>query len=235
MPYRKAPQSDTARLQALKAALTASQQPDSVLPTELATQLGTFAPQYETEMAEVSAALGAQVESTEQTTASGNQLRMVSRHFFQAFSNAVERGVFDANERSQYQLSPSDETLPNMDSTADAITWAERIVSGEAARVAAGLVAVPFPTAGEVETALNAFQQLRAAQVTALKAYDKELEDVEALRDGADALIRDVWDEVEYRFRKDSPASKRRKARLYGVVYVTRPGEEPDPDTPAEA
>ncbi|MBV9656797.1 MAG: hypothetical protein JO295_01680 [Verrucomicrobia bacterium] len=44
------------------------------------------------------------------------------------------------------------------------------------------------------------------------------------LRPDMDRLILDIWDEVEFAFRKaGSPASIRRKSREYGVVYDTRP------------
>ena len=60
-------------------------------------------------------------------------------------------------------------------------------------------------------------------------------------RAGADELITDIWDEIEFKYRKDEPSAMRRKAREYGVVYVSRPGEPveegaqpPAPETPVK-
>jgi hypothetical protein len=75
-------------------------------------------------------------------------------------------------------------------------------------------------------------------------------------RPAVDALLADVWDSIEssqwalarwttgtaarrvsgkgfpgnqFTYRKEPGPSKRRRCREWGVVYVTRPGEEPDP------
>ena len=60
------------------------------------------------------------------------------------------------------------------------------------------------------------------------------LEDVEAERPDTDDLILDIWDQVEFFFRKDEASSKRRKAREWGVVYVNDEGEEEEPEPPPE-
>lgn len=75
-------------------------------------------------------------------------------------------------------------------------------------------------------------------------------------RSAVDELITDVWDSIEssqwalarwtagtaarrasgkgfpgnqFTYRKEPGPSKRRRCREWGLVYVTRPGEEPDP------
>ena len=37
-----------------------------------------------------------------------------------------------------------------------------------------------------------------------------------------DDLVRDIWDELEFSHRKDSPAARRRRCREWGVVYRER-------------
>ena len=64
-----------------------------------------------------------------------------------------------------------------------------------------------------------------AQQSTKKDALNAEQEDVAALRPTVDLLVRDIWDEVEFTFRHDAPSSLRAKAREYGVVYASRPGE----------
>ena len=167
------------------------------------------------------------------------RLRMLLSHFFQTLNMGVDRGVFQASDRASYQLDVSQTTLPALSMEADLVMWAERFVSGEATRTAAGGTPVPFPTGAEVDAEFTAYKSLRDAQTGKRQTHDKEQEDVADLRDEVDSLIRDVWDEVEFRFRRDQPASLRRKARDYGIVYVARPGEpdeeageSPDPPAP---
>jgi hypothetical protein len=133
--------------------------------------------------------------------------------------------VFPVTDRAFYQLNISQESLPDMSKETDLIQWAGNAVSGEAARIAAGGAAIPFPTIAQVSAELTAYQTARTAQSTKKDAFTAEAEDVEALRPPADSLILDIWDEVEFKFRHDSPSSLRAKAREYGVVYVSRPGE----------
>lgn len=235
MPFRRMPNSDSARLQALQAASTKAAATD---PAELAfssetkTALDNTLPQWKQELQERGQALSAQAAATEELAVRRARLRMWVSHFFQAFNMGVARGVCQASERAFFQLDVSSESLPSLDGEADLLTWAERIVAGETARTAAGGVAILQPSATEVGTELTAYQTYRATQAAAAGAYDREQEDVERMREQVDRLIRDLWDEVEFRFRREQPSSMRRKAREYGVTYASRPGEPPEPEGP---
>lgn len=124
-----------------------------------------------------------------------------------------------------------------MASYADADQWAARLVDGEAARVAAapaGHPATPMsmPSAGEVATARQTLADIRRRQSTAKDSYDKEQADVETARPAIDTFIAEIWDTIEFRLRTLDGPSRRRRAREWGVAYVTRPGEPPDPEPP---
>ena len=70
-----------------------------------------------------------------------------------------------------------------------------------------------------------------SGQSTAKDAYDAGQEAVAAQRPSVDALIKDLWDTIEFALRADEPSSLRRKAREWGVFYL---GDEetPVPHTP---
>jgi hypothetical protein len=233
MPYRKLPGTDDGRLQALSAA---AKKAAAVAPAELAftaptkAKLDVMHPKWKKETDERGEALAAQSEATKKTREQGNRLRMYVSHFLQNLNFAIERGVFTESDRAYYQLDVSQTTLPAMNAEADLMMWAGRAVSGEAARTAVGGMAMPFPSAAEVQTELTAFEQLHSHQSDKVGALDREQEDVENMRDEVDGLLRDIWDEVEFTYRHDAPSSLRRKAREYGVVYASRPGEAPDAD-----
>jgi len=111
--------------------------------------------------------------------------------------------------------------LPNTDDA--------RLIKGEAKRIAAGGMPMTNPDIAEVQTAYNAFIVEHNKQSTAKDKYDSEQEDVEDMRPETDEFIlHDLWDEIEFTFRKEEPSSLRRKAREWGVVYVSRPEEEPE-------
>lgn len=236
MPSRDLPNTDVKRLQALEAAAAKAAATD---PTQLAftaetkTQLDADLPLFLTEMQQRGTALSEQTEATQALTGQRRRLRMFSSHYLRVFNLAIEREAFAASDRGHYQLPTSQDSLPALTSEADLLLWSQRINAGEAARVAAGGAAMAFPSAAEVQAERDAYVALQADQTTKKDAFDAEAEDVETMREGIDDLIEDIWDEVEFTFRKQSPASLRNKAREYGVVYVSRPGETPEPgETP---
>jgi len=234
MPFRRLPNTDAGRLQALQAASAkAATVPAGQLAFSAANKatLDTTLPLFGTEMAESGVALAGQTAATQAEDLQQARLTMWTSHFFQNLNMAIDRGVIPASARAFYLLDVSQESLPDMASETDLVLWAGRAVSGEAARVAAGGTAMPFPSATEVNTELTTYQTLRATQSTKKDTYAAEAEDVAALRPAVDALIRDIWDEVEFTFRHDAAPSLRAKAREYGVVYVSRPGEAPDAPT----
>jgi hypothetical protein len=124
-----------------------------------------------------------------------------------------------------------------MSSFADAEQWAGRLVAGETARLAAAPAGHPakpmaMPAIGEVAAARQTLSAARSRQSTVKDTYDKEQSDVETARPPVDTLIADMWDTIEFQLRTLDGPSRRRRAREWGVVYLNRPGETPDPEQP---
>jgi hypothetical protein len=109
--------------------------------------------------------------------------------------------------------------------------WAQRIISAETRRIADGGLPMLNPSLAEIQRAFDTYDPLRDEQMRKKTKYDLEQEDVAKMREEIDELIKDGWDQVEFYFRKDDPASLRRKARGWGLEYATRPGEEPEPES----
>lgn len=233
MPFRRLPDSDATRIAAFEALLRqaalvpAAERP---YPVALHAQLETFAPQFRTEAQEAGTALSEQSAATSQATLDFLALQTVVSHYFQVLNLAIARGVIPRDARAHYQLDVSSAALPDLITQADVTLWAGRIATGETARLAADPAAVPMalPSAAEVAAAATAYATSAGEQSTAKGTYDLEQEQVAALRPDADKLIRDLWDHIEFAYREDPGPSKRRKARLWGITYVTRPGETPD-------
>jgi len=178
-------------------------------------------------------ALSTQTKATAAAETQGRRLEMFISHFFQTFNFAVIRTEFPASARALYKLDVNSANVPPLITHADRLTWAQNIADGEAARATpdgTDYRPMVLPSAAEVAAELAAYLPLTKTASTAKDAYDTAQEAVQALRPGVDAVILDVWDAVEYFYRHDDPTSLRRKAREWGVVYVTRPGETPDPE-----
>lgn len=158
-------------------------------------------------------------------------------HFIQVFNLGVARGTFARSDRAFYGLDVSRSDVPPISTYSNFTLWARKLIDGEAARIAAapaGTPAVPMalPSAGEVAAALALVENTGGRQSTAKDAVVKESADVETGRPAVDALILDMWDTIEFKLRSLDGPTRRRRAREWGIVYLARPGETPDP-TPA--
>lgn len=235
MPYRSLPDSDPSRIAALDA-LAAKAAGTAIdlrpYPADLQAELDILHPHFKAEAAQAGTALSAQTTASTQATLDFLALHMLISHFIQVFNLAVARGVFPREARAYYQLDTASSSLPTLSSRADVIRWADRLATGETARLNAGAtLAMSNPGISDIQTARAAYILSSASQSHAKDAYDHEQEDVAALRPSIDALILDIWDHIEFTYRKDDGPSLRRKCREWGILYIPRPDETPDPDS----
>jgi hypothetical protein len=239
MPYRHLPNTDEQRLAALNGAAgkasNVSDPADLLLTPEQAAALdltntrGIYAV-FKRDVEERGTALSRQSAVTEEHDLAAAALGQFVSHFIQVFNFAVARGRFPRSARAHYGIDVSHSDVPAMTSHADFRLWADRIVSGEAARVAAGGEPMAMPSADEVATAIATFDEVAGRHTAAKDSYGKEQRDVETNRPAVDTLILDMWDTIEFRLRALDGPSRRRRAREWGLVYLTRPDETPDPD-----
>ncbi len=243
MPFRHLPDSHAQRLIALQKAgekWNATSDPAQRLITpEHFAAIDPAKPdnlhgRYRRDVGEAAAALAGQAALTTAHDTAHAGLAQLDSHFIQVFNLAVARGTFPRSDRAYYGLDINHSDLPPISTHDDAQLWAEKIVLGEAARLAAtpGATPMAMPAAAEVDTARTAASSVKQTQSEAKDAFDKEQADVSNSQPEIDALILDLWDTIEFQLRKLDGPSRRRRAREWGVIYINRPGEPEDP--PAE-
>jgi hypothetical protein len=231
MPFRLLPSSDAAMLNALTTAKNKAENTPAeqlAFSAETLVRLNEIEPLFKKEIAERGAALSNQTNSTAGKVTAQDNLRTYISHFIQVFNLGVERGKYKVTERPFYQLDVSQTELPSLRSEADVERWGQNIIKGDLDRKSAGGEAMLNPSAAEVEAAYLTFVERNTEQSSLKDTYDREQEDVERMRGNVMDLIRDIWDEVEFTYRKESAPSMRRKAREYGVYYAYRKGEPAD-------
>jgi hypothetical protein len=189
-------------------------------------RLEIFLPNFENEVNERKVALVNQTNATGEKNLAFDKAAMYASQFFQVFNFGVFRGVFHETDRPYYGIDVNDSNTPAINSDSDLLLWGQNLIDGETARVAAAGVVMNMPSAAEFTIEFDKFKVQQSAQSALKDQYDKEQEDVSALLDDANLLAKDIWDEVEFHFRHDDAASKRRKCREYGVVYVNDNNEE---------
>jgi len=221
---REIPRSDEGRDLALTAG---KNRKDTVAPADMAItpatilRLDTIQPNFKAKMLARGVALSAQSGSTSGVDLAKAASKMFTSHFIQVFNLGVTRSVYPKADRAYYQLDVNSEAVPSMGTEQEILLWGERIKPGDLARVAAGGAAMSNPTQLEVNTKVLDFKTKNTDQSNKKTAYDHAQENVEALHEEADKVIKKVWDEVETFYNEETPASKRRKSREWGVVYVS--------------
>ena len=245
MPFRHLPNSQAQRLAAMKNAadkyLATTNEADRLIT---AAQFAKIDPRderslystFKRDVGESAGALAHQADLTDEHDVAIGALAQVASHFIQVFNLAVGRRVCQPSDRAYYGLDINRADVPPLISHDDVNGWAQKIVDGEAARLAAnpGAPAMAMPSVGDITSAQALVATKRQTQTTAKDAYTKEPQDVEVSEPAIDALITDMWDTIEFNLRTLDGPSRRRRAREWGIVYLTRPGEAPDPGTPPE-
>lgn len=221
---RNLPNSDEKRNIALNTAKNKKDNtapPDIVITPNTVTRLDATQPLLSQSMQDRGNALQAQSAATAIKVAAQVEAKKYISDFIQTFNNGVARGTFPASHRAFYQLDVSGNSVPPLDTEALVTLWGQRLIDGDAARIAAGGAAMAMPTIAEVTTKSSSFTAANTVQSTAKDAYDVAQEVVSGMRIEVDKLILRIWDEVETAFNDEPIESKRRDSREWGVVYVS--------------
>ena len=181
-----------------------------------------FYPNFDTQIIEMDTAKGQQLSASLIEDEKMVRARMLISHYIQVLFFAIERGVYPNHVKAYYGMDGNQTELPALGMESDIITWGDNIKNGEATLIANSHPPMVNPSAAEVEADLVEFKTARGTQSAKVEAFDTESEDVAALLPEARELVIDIWDEVEFTYRKEDFPSKRANCRLYGVVYSSR-------------
>jgi len=228
MPYRRLPNTDNARLRALK---KAASQGELIPPFKLAFSQATlqkvrhFVRDFEHAIIVQKEANGLQVTSSKEYLKLQKKAKLYISHFIQVLNFAILRGELPSSAKKFYGLKETETKLPSLNTDKEIILWGERIIKGEADRLVNGGNYITNPTIAVVrvrfETFVNAYRSQKLRQETTNRALTK----ISGLRAEADSIILSVWNEVEATFGELSDVEKREKSSEYGLVYVFRKNE----------
>ncbi|PKP22078.1 MAG: hypothetical protein CVU05_05410 [Bacteroidetes bacterium HGW-Bacteroidetes-21] len=228
MPYRRLPNTDMARLRALKAALVMGEQ---LPPFKLAfssanfQRLKNYLPQFENMFHQQRSALHSQVSKSREYNALMKKARLYISHFYQVLNFAIIRGDLPAVSRKFYGIRENDSRIPPLQTERDLLFWGEKLIKGEAERTANGGNSMTNPTAAVVKVRYEQFADASHSQKIMQKSTLYATDRIAALRAEADEIILSIWDEIEATFDLLPDDAKREKSASYGVVYVFRPYE----------
>ncbi len=228
MPYRRLPNTDSARLKALKIAYEQGQE---IPPFKLAFSQSTlqkvrsFLPSFEKVHLESRKSYEAQVDKNKQYIRAMKKARLYISHFIQVVNMAIYRGDLNPNERTFFHLDEDEKKTPALTTEQELIEWGERLIKGEEKRRSMAKTPITNPTIAVVRVRYEQFIDAYKFQKTLQKNHLRSQENLINMRPTADSIILDIWNEVESYFEELSENEKREKAQEYGLVYVYRKSE----------
>jgi hypothetical protein len=228
MPYRRLPNTDVARLRALKIAyLKGKELPPFKLAFSQAsfTKVQAFMPMFEHTLLLHKNAFTNQVNKSRDYTNALKKAKLYISHFIQVLNMSIIRGELPSSVKKFYDLEEEDYKVPSLNTEQDVIKWGEIIIKGEAERIRTGMAPVTNPTIAIVRVRYENFMESYNFQKTLQKTNNRTLGELSKMRKEADELITKIWNEVEATFNESSDDEKRERSKEYGLVYVYRKNE----------
>lgn len=228
MPYRRLPNTDSARLRAMKKALEIGKDtPPFRLAYSMKTlvQLQRFLPLFENAITHQRQTLNNQADKSKTNQEAARKARMYLTHFLKVMNMAIFRGELPAETRTFYGISPEDSSIPSFATDNELVTWGKRIIDGEEYRIRKGKAPVTNPTVAVVKVRYEKYLETRNHYKTIGKRATDCVNYTSELRKEADDLITALWNEVESAYAELPEEEKRGKSEKYGLVYVFRKNE----------
>ncbi|MBR2936047.1 MAG: hypothetical protein IKB81_03090 [Paludibacteraceae bacterium] len=228
MPYRRLPKTDQARLHALQKALRQAESAafnDLAINYKTRTEAQRLLMQYENQVAQYHANFDSKVSANRQYRHRVHNARMYVSHFIQVLNLAVIRGEIKRSQKELYGLNPKSNALPDLTTEEGLLEWGQHVIDGEMKRTAAGGFAIYNPSINKVKVHYDMFKEDYTSHQLHKKTHSRVFEDTETLRKQVDAIILDIWDQVETFYKDELPYAKLQKCQAYGMIYYYRTGE----------
>lgn len=231
MPYRRLPNTDAARIRALKAALKKGQHQEIdtiAFPFALKQKIEFFLPKLEVAISNSKMAREKQFDNSQKFSEYTKKARLYISHFIQVLNFCIARGELKSSARKFYGLDENDSKVPTLLTEQDLLQWGEKIITGEQGRLSnGGGNPIYCPSIALVKVNYENFKENYTRQKQFQNNSARESNNVAQYRDEADTLILDIWNEVERYFEKvKDEEEKRYMCEEYGLIYVFRRGEK---------
>lgn len=229
MPYRRLPNTDQARLHALQTAVQRASEADfneQVISYRTITEAQKFLLVFENQVQQYHSNFEIKVSANKQYRHVVGNARMYISHFIQVLNLAVIRGEIKKEHKELYKLDINNHVLPDLTSEEDLLVWGQNIIDGEAERQRLGGTPIYNPNINKVKVYYEIFKEQQINQTMHRRNTARVTGDMTELRTQADALILDMWNQIEAKYAELLPYAKLRSCQNYGVIYYYRTGEK---------
>ncbi len=228
MPYRRLPNTDAARIKALKTAIEKAENTDFKelqITTTTLSESKTTLNQFEILCSRYRRMHDIQVKANKTFQGKVKNARMYISHFVQVLYMCMVRAEIKESQLEYYNLQNLNMVVPDLTSNELILEWGKKIIEGENQRISKGGVPIYNPSIAKVNVMFSLFKEGYQTQKLHQKSTLRVMDDVSAYREKVDKVIFDIWEEVE-KNSLEMPTEKRLdRNKEYGIVYYYRKGE----------
>jgi len=228
MPYRRLPNTDAARIRAMKTALGKGEE---LPPNQMAyssktiLRLQKFLPLFEHTLQQQRQTMASQNKRAKDYNDVVKKAKLYLTHFVRVMNMAIFRGDLPAESRAYFGLATNDPNLPSFNTENELVNWGKRIIEGEEYRIRQGGSPITNPTIAVVKVRYKNFIEARNDYHSFTMKSLELTEKTNDLRNEADEIILQLWNEIESTY-KSLPDEKRKcECENYGLVYFYRKNE----------
>lgn len=228
MPYRRLPNTDSARIKALK---VAHEKGNELPPFKLAFSQSMFQKikstlsGFENAIIEHRNSMDLHADKNKEYQKRQKKAKLYISHFIQVIDMAITRGELPSAIRRFYGLNEEERKLPSLTTEEEILHWGKSIIEGEKSRRVKGMAPITNPTIAVVQVHYDKFLDAFTHQKS-LKRRSSHAHDVlDSLRSSIDEIIQQTWNEIEETYKDLPEEIRREKCAEYGVVYVFRKNE----------
>ena len=232
MPYRRLPNTDSARLKSLKLAYDKGR---DLPPFKLAfspnsfRKMQTVMPLFESAISEHKNSLNIQAEKNKEYQRRLKKVRLYISHFIQVVNMAISRCDLVPETRIYFGLEEGERRVPSLASEEDVIKWGQILIDGEQKRRNKGMNPITNPTIAVMKVHFDKFMEYYNYQKSLKNRSQRAQEQLNEKRSMVDGVIQQLWNEVEHSYTDLPEEMRREKATEYGLVYVFRKSELSSP------
>lgn len=228
MPYRRLPNTDTARIKAMKRALEKGKE---LPPHKLAfssktiVRLQKILPLFEQNIQLYRQSLSTQNKKSRDYNEIIRKSRLYLTHFIRVMNMAIFRGDLPIETRAFYGLETNESTVPSLNTENELVSWGKRIIEGEEFRIRKGGNPITNPTIAVVKVRFEKFLEALYYHTTLAKRTYDYMDKNTILRKEADEIILQIWNEVETTHNQFPEEVRKTMSEEYGLVYFYRKNE----------
>lgn len=230
MPYRRLPNTDQARIRALKAVVVKVDTYsvyDLAVSLKVLTEARNFLIRFEAAQSYYSQCFERQSQAGRKHQANVRMARLYISHFIQVLNLSIIRSEVRTVYKSHYGLPADSINVPDLSTETALVEWGRKIIGGETKRISQGGTPIYNPTIAKVKVHYDIFIDSYDRQKNLQSLTARSLETLSSMRDTADKLILDIWNQVEKKYENVFPNEKRLDlCRDYGLIYYYRTGEK---------